>query len=143
MTTFDPGARLVLTHGLLRRPRSTAFCAMSAAATITDGFDVLVQLVIAAITTEPWCSTHSTSSITSLADDGRGGGGVSPACPPSPSHRPTGTALTVGTGAGFISVGNASANLRGTSRSPTRSCGRRGPAMLGSTVARLSSSVSL
>src|SRR6267378_6239729 len=133
VTTFDPGARLVLTHGLLRSPRSTAFFAMRAAATITDGLDVLVQLVIAAMTTEPWCTSHSTSSMTSLADDGRGGGGVRPACPPSPSHRPTGTVLA-GTGAGFISVGNASANLRGTSRSPTRSCGRRGPAMLGSTV---------
>src|SRR2546428_8898917 len=67
----------------------------------------------------------------SVGEVGRDGGGVSPAGPPSPSHRPTGTAFTAGTGAGFISVGNASANLRGTSRSPTRSCGRRGPAMLG------------
>ena len=38
------------------RPRSTAFFASSPAATITDGFDVFVQLVIAAITTEPCCS---------------------------------------------------------------------------------------
>ena len=53
MTTFEPGARLALTHGLVRSPRSTAFLASSPAATITDGFDVLVQLVIAAITTEP------------------------------------------------------------------------------------------
>ena len=53
MTTFDPGARLALTHGLVRSPRSTAFLASRPAATITDGFDVLVQLVIAAITTEP------------------------------------------------------------------------------------------
>src|SRR5258705_2690951 len=96
VTTFDPGARLVLTQGLLRSPRSTAFFAMSAAAIITDGFDVLVQLVIAAITTEPWCNTHSTSSITSLADDGRGGGGVRPRCPPSPLHPTTWTAVVVG-----------------------------------------------
>ena len=53
MTTFEPGARLALTQGLVRSPRSTAFLASRPAATITDGFDVLVQLVIAAITTEP------------------------------------------------------------------------------------------
>ena len=35
-------------------PFSTAFFATSPAATITDGFEVLVQLVIAAITTLPW-----------------------------------------------------------------------------------------
>ena len=54
MTTFEPGARLALTQGLVLSPLSTAFLASRPAATITDGFDVLVQLVIAAITTEPW-----------------------------------------------------------------------------------------
>ena len=34
-------------------PRSTAFRASRPAPTITDGFDVFVQLVIAAITTSP------------------------------------------------------------------------------------------
>ena len=53
VTTFDPGARLVFTHGLVIRPLSTAFLASSPAASITLGLDVLVQLVIAAITTEP------------------------------------------------------------------------------------------
>ena len=53
MTTFEPGARLVFTHGLLFRPFSTAFFASRPAAIITVGFDVLVQLVIAAITTAP------------------------------------------------------------------------------------------
>ena len=51
MTTFEPGARLVFTHGLRWRPRSTAFFASRPAPTITGGFDVFVQLVIAAITT--------------------------------------------------------------------------------------------
>src|SRR5580700_793307 len=51
VTTFEPGARLVFTHGWLERPRSTAFLARSPAPIITLGFDVLVQLVIAAITT--------------------------------------------------------------------------------------------
>ena len=54
VTTREPGARLALTQGLVARPFSTAFLASSPAATITEGFDVLVQLVIAAITTEPW-----------------------------------------------------------------------------------------
>jgi hypothetical protein len=43
----------VLTHGLEVSPRSTAFFASRPAATMTLGFDVLVQLVIAAITTAP------------------------------------------------------------------------------------------
>ena len=38
-------------------PCSTAFFASSPAATITDGFDVFVQLVIAAMTTEPCVSS--------------------------------------------------------------------------------------
>src|SRR3989440_12679986 len=118
---------------------------MSPAATITDGFDVLVQLVIAARKPEPCPSTCLMSSIRSFACDGRGG--VSPACPPSPSHRPTGVGpadATAATGGaiGFISEGNASANLRGTSRKPTRSCGRPGPALLRSPLATCSPNVS-
>src|SRR5271169_4169447 len=54
MTTLDPGASVVFTQGLLASPASTAFLASSAAPTITDGLEVLVQDVIAAITTEPW-----------------------------------------------------------------------------------------
>ena len=53
VTTFEPGARLVFTHGLRVRPRSTAFFASRPAPIITLGFDVFVQLVIAAITTAP------------------------------------------------------------------------------------------
>ena len=53
MTTFEPGARLVFTQGLVLSPFSTAFLASRPAATITDGFEVLVQLVMAAMTTEP------------------------------------------------------------------------------------------
>ena len=64
MTTFDPGARLVLTHGLRVSPRSTAFFATSPAAIITLGFDVFVQLVIAAITTDPCSSWVVTASAT-------------------------------------------------------------------------------
>src|SRR4051812_25913020 len=58
MTTFDPGASVVLTHGLRDSPRSTAFFASSAAATMTDGFEVFVQEVIAAIATAPWSISH-------------------------------------------------------------------------------------
>ena len=53
MTTFEPGARLVFTHGRRVRPASTALRASSPAPSMTDGFDVFVQLVIAAITTAP------------------------------------------------------------------------------------------
>src|SRR4029079_4051184 len=54
VTTFEPGARLVFTHGRRASPASTAFLASRPAPTMTDGLDVLVQLVIAAITTAPW-----------------------------------------------------------------------------------------
>src|SRR3990172_5883549 len=64
MTARDPGARLVLTNGGTVSPRATAFFASRPAATITDGFDVLVQLVIAAITTEP-CRSVSRSWLNS------------------------------------------------------------------------------
>lgn len=53
MTTPDPGLKLVLIYGATVRPFSTAFLARSPAPNITDGLDVLVQLVIADITTEP------------------------------------------------------------------------------------------
>ncbi len=44
---------VVFTHGLTERPFSTAFLASSAAASMTDGLEVLVQLVIAAMATCP------------------------------------------------------------------------------------------
>ena len=53
---MEPGARLVFTHGFGFRPHSTAFFATRPAASITEGFEVFVQLVIAAITTEPLSS---------------------------------------------------------------------------------------
>src|SRR5258708_35902391 len=62
MTTLEPGARVVLTHGLRDRPRSTACFASSAAPSITYGLDVFVQEVIAAITTWPRSSVVSVPS---------------------------------------------------------------------------------
>jgi hypothetical protein len=53
MTTLEPGASVVLTHGLRSSPASTALRASSAAPIMTCGLEVLVQEVIAAITTEP------------------------------------------------------------------------------------------
>src|SRR5688500_20341118 len=65
MTTLDPGASVVFTHGLLDSPRSTAFLASIAAPIMTCGFEVLVHDVIAAITTCPWSTSVSVpSSIT-------------------------------------------------------------------------------
>ena len=62
MTTFEPGARVVLTQGLLLRPFSTAFLASSAAPIITYGLEVFVQEVIAAMTTWPWSIVVSVPS---------------------------------------------------------------------------------
>ncbi len=48
-----PGAREVLTQGLEVKPSSTDFWANKPAAIITEGLDVFVQDVIAAIATSP------------------------------------------------------------------------------------------
>src|SRR6185369_4610216 len=85
VTTREPGASEVLTHGLHWRPASTALRATNTAAIITAGFEVLVQLVMAAMTTEP--------CVTVVAARGwrRCSGGdsrISPAgLPPSPTNR--------------------------------------------------------
>ena len=62
MTTVEPGASEVLTQGLRLRPRWTALRASRPAPTMTLGLEVLVQLVIAAITTRPWSSSTSLPS---------------------------------------------------------------------------------
>src|SRR6478609_7059810 len=53
-TTCDPGASDVFTHGFEVRPRSAALRASRPAPISTDGFEVLVHDVIAAMTTSPW-----------------------------------------------------------------------------------------
>ena len=53
MTAREPGARLVLTVGPTVRPRATALRASRPAPTITVGLEVLVQLVMAAMATDP------------------------------------------------------------------------------------------
>src|SRR3546814_14935465 len=54
VTTCDPGASDDLTQGLRVRPSARAFRATRPAAISTDGLEVLVQLVIAVMTTSPW-----------------------------------------------------------------------------------------
>src|ERR1022692_396402 len=95
MTTLDPGASVVFTHGLRDRPASTALRATSAAPTMTDGFEVLVQDVMAAITTEPWSTDVfvPSSSVTSASADGR---------PPEPPERAEST--DTGSDAGKVSA---------------------------------------
>ncbi len=53
MTTCEPGASEVLTQGFAVSPRAAALRAIRPAPSMTLGFEVLVQLVIAAITTSP------------------------------------------------------------------------------------------
>src|SRR5437763_11573295 len=62
MTTLEPGASVIFTQGLRDSPASTAFLASSAAPTMTDGLEVLVQDVMAAITTDPWSTVTSVPS---------------------------------------------------------------------------------
>src|SRR3954451_5009018 len=56
VTTLEPGASDVFTHGWRCRPRARALRASRPAPSMTDGFDVFVHDVIAAITTWPWAS---------------------------------------------------------------------------------------
>ena len=51
-----------MTHGLRSRPFSTAFLASRAAPIITDGLDVLVHDVMAAMVTAPWSSSNDVPS---------------------------------------------------------------------------------
>src|SRR5262249_48945660 len=103
------------------------------AATMTSGLDVLVQLVMAAMTTEP-SRTVPGASWTAVVG-------------PFPSA--FSGMVVCATGAGFFAAwavafifGRASANDLRTSGRFTRSCGRAGPAMLGTTVDRSRLSVS-
>ena len=125
MTTREPGARLVFTHGLELRPSSTAFFASRPAPIITCGFEVFVQLVIAAITTWPWSRVNSRAVREAYL--GRAGTAA-------PSR------AGVGRGPPGSERASASANIAFDRRSGTRSWGRDGPAMLGSIVDRSSSS---
>src|SRR3990170_1097785 len=114
---MDPGARLVFTVGGTVRPRSTAFFASRPAATITTGFDVFVHDVIAAITTDPSVSGARAPSILMLIALGFTATATPPADPPAPPA---------------ILSSNAVWKLLPICPSATRSCGRRGPATLGS-----------
>ncbi len=161
MTTFEPGASDVLTHGLDVRPRSTALRASRPAPIITDGFDVFVHDVIAAMTTWPWSSSVSvpSASVSGTISETR-----SATCAP-PVPAPAGSGwrswdesplVAGGSDAGNDSSDPSSASVcAGSTRSSsasrnepldsvseTRSCGRFGPASDGTTSPRSSSSVS-
>src|ERR1700712_21305 len=83
MTTLEPGARDVLTHGGRSRPFSTALRASRAAPIITEGFEVLVHEVIAAIDTAPWSSSIWVPSdrVTGVGCDARPPGSTGWRCP--------------------------------------------------------------
>jgi len=70
-TTPEPGDRLVLMYGLTFNPFSIAFLANNAAYKMTSGLEVLVQLVIDAITRLPlskmyFSFSYSTSTFWSI-----------------------------------------------------------------------------
>ena len=113
MTTREPGASEHFTFGFTVRPFSTAFLATRPAATITEGFEVFVQEVIAAITTEAWLSERPVAPTGAEA-------ARSAAALPKP----------------FLSFGAVKSVLKDSlifGRS-MRSCGRFGPETQGTTV---------
>ena len=79
MTALEPGASDVLTVGATVRPRATAFRASSPAPTITVGFEVFVQDVMAAMTTEPW-PTSAALAIDLDRECGRPAPSAGPVC---------------------------------------------------------------
>src|SRR5215203_7381566 len=95
MTTLEPGASVVFTHGRRCSPRSTAFLASSAAPIITEGLEVLVHEVIAAITTAPWSTSVSVPSsiVTRVRFDGRPPAGPLGAVTGDPEPLPPPTAI--------------------------------------------------
>ncbi len=107
-----------MTYGGTVRPFATAFWATSPAATITLGFDVLVQLVMAAMATEPWRIVASVPAT-----------GAEASRRSAPSPKPCGPTGAV----------RLSRKVACTSDSVMRSCGRFGPAIDGCTLARSSS----
>src|SRR5688572_8505849 len=135
---------------------------------MTVGFDVFVHEVIAAIATEPeeilavsepivtsigsYHGSRATPPVTCLAGDdsvaassrlyaggslaGNDSADASSTWPPTGRRRPTSPAATA-----LMPFGKWLWKLSGSAWSGTRSCGRRGPATEGSTVARSSSSI--
>src|SRR4029077_13088666 len=115
-TTWLPGASEVFTQGFAFNPFSAALRASRPAPISTLGLEVLVQEVIAAITTSPW---------------------------PRSKSRPS-TAYTFEASASFLySLFSAAANPSATAGSATRPSGRFGPAIDGTTSARSSVRVSV
>jgi hypothetical protein len=115
-TTCEPGASEVFTQGFDCSPFARALRARRPAAISTEGFEVLVHDVIAAIVTAP-CLTPKSKPLTFTLFS------ISPGFLNSPS--------------------SAARNPAFACERSTRSCGRLGPASEGSTVARSSSRRSL
>ena len=109
---------------------------------MTLGFDVLVQLVIAATTTDPCASPSipgtTPSALATAAATGAAAGALS-----SPCFSATLSAASVFGLRSAIMPSSACWNLYFAWRSETRSCGRFGPARLGSTVERSRSHVAV
>ena len=156
MTTREPGAREVFTHGLLLRPRSTAFFASRPAPSITDGFEVFVQDVMAAMTTCPWSirvSLPASLTVTGLL--GHCSGSSSTGSVRGGSFPAIRRLIAIGSLAGNDSADasssppstasstdapvNSARNVCWATRNGIRSWGRFGPAIEDSTVARSSS----
>src|SRR4029078_1823914 len=141
-TTCEPGASEVFTHGWTGRPLARALRASRPAPIITLGFEVLVQDVIAAITTSPWPRswlrpwTEKRLGEPALANFVCSAGVAIEGCNSNTSLRPPSPALLTS-----FTIEVAKPFL--TSLRAMRSCGRLGPASDGSTDARSSLSTSV
>src|SRR6266576_3873492 len=110
----------------------------------TEGFDVLVHEVIAAMTTLPCLSESFTEAGTCSWTFGSSTP-IAPGLPPSCSHRgpfAAAGAVVLAAAFGLIHEGNALGNDSPACERTTRSCGRFGRASDGSTLARSSDSSS-
>ncbi len=112
----EPGASEVLTCGCTFSPASTAFLASRPAASSTPGLLVLVQLVIAAISTSPLRMSMPSAVLYTWPSFSAGW-------------------LKPLSATGWL---NSSPNFEARCVISMRSCGRLGPARLGATVDRSS-----
>src|SRR6218665_1788640 len=123
----EPGASEVLICGCTTSPAATAFLASSPAASNTAGLEVLVQLVMAAISTSPLPTVMPRSPLPALLP-----------CAPSRRSATRWCSSPAGRLKPLCASGwlNSRANWRLTWPSSMRSCGRLGPARLGATLPR-------
>ncbi len=101
---MEPGASVVLTHGLAFRPFLFALRASRPAASMTLGLEVLVQEVIAAMATAPWSIVKSrpSASVTAVGLEAEAGAWLTCTCENSCAESSSWAVKPIGSEAGKV-----------------------------------------